>query len=116
MFDQLDALERTAEDEEQAARQQEWGGLEQLRLVRRDNYRLIQTVIGMELIDPRWEHLVKRYQQAFPAFKVAASVHTRISPKNLSSVLRKQVDSHQRAPEFSRRLTRHGPDDPQMPP
>lgn len=87
----LDDLERSAEDEEHASRQHEWDELEQRRVVRKDNYRLVQTVIGMELEDPRWEELVKRYQQAFPTFKIAASVKTRISPKSLSSVLRKEV-------------------------
>ncbi|HBO1619563.1 TPA: hypothetical protein L4F62_006116, partial [Pseudomonas aeruginosa] len=55
------------------------------------NYRLVQEVIGMEFADPRWEYLVELYQRAFPTFKVAASVKARISPKNLSAVLRKDV-------------------------
>jgi len=87
----LDALERSAEDEDLAGRQAEWEEGEAKRKVRRENYRLVQTVIGMDLIDPRWAHLVSCYQKAFPAFKVAASVKTRISPKALSSVLRKEV-------------------------
>ncbi|HCF2940955.1 TPA: hypothetical protein NIB45_005458 [Pseudomonas aeruginosa] len=87
----LNALERAAEDQEQGSRTLEWEGLEQLRLVRKGNYRLVQEVIGMEFADPRWEYLVELYQRAFPTFKVAASVKARISPKNLSAVLRKDV-------------------------
>ncbi|EPG9350642.1 hypothetical protein ACKU3Z_029975 [Pseudomonas aeruginosa] len=87
----LNALERAAEDQEQGSRTLEWEGLEQLRLVRKGNYRLVQEVIGMEFADPRWEYLVELYQRAFPTFKVAASVKARISPKNLSAVLRKEV-------------------------
>ena len=87
----LNAHERAAEDQEQGSRTLEWEGLEQLRLVRKGNYRLVQEVIGMEFADPRWEYLVELYQRAFPTFKVAASVKARISPKNLSAVLRKDV-------------------------
>nr|EIU2701786.1 hypothetical protein [Pseudomonas aeruginosa] len=91
VIDMLNALERAAEDEEQGNRELEWEGLEQLRLVRKGNNRLVQEVIGMEFADPRWEYLVELYQRAFPTFKVAASVKARISPKNLSAVLRKEV-------------------------
>jgi len=87
----LDGLLQAAEDEDLATQQEHWKGLDALRQLRRDNHRLVQTTIGMELVDPRWRELVKLYQDTFPAFKVPASVRTRISPKNLSSVVRSEV-------------------------
>lgn len=87
----LDDLERSAEEEEQARRQEVCERDEQRQLNRKENYRLVKMVIGMEFDDPRWQHLVKSYQQAFPTVIVAASVTDKISPKSLSSMLRGEV-------------------------
>lgn len=87
----LDDREDALEEESHLEHERIWERYQGRQNVRKAAARAVKAYIGMEVIEPQWDVLVKAYQFAFPTFQIRNSVSERLHPKKHSASIRNHL-------------------------